>query len=303
LIFIVFHLTREIFNYNSALIAALITAILPEFIYTSCLAGTTIFFHLGIAVILLLLYRLEYVINSKIYLFLIGITSGILILFRSEVILFLFIIFTYYLTKKRFKHATIILFVSFIFIIPWGIRNTLMFKEFVPLSTSFGLNFYRGHNPYSIGVWADQAIADELLQYKNDPNFELRMNELYINKALENLIHNPPKELEYIFIKLYHLWVFNPNDERTGYYIYIILWFLLITFFVISIRNTFNWQNQKYLYLFLLYFHLIVILFFCLPRYQTMMKIGLVPFSGNGIWIMFDKIKAWRRKITNDKSE
>jgi hypothetical protein len=33
-----------------------------------------------------------------------------------------------------------------------------------------------------------------------------------------------------------------------------------------------------------------VIVFFCLPRYQTMMKIALIPFAGEGIRILYDKI-------------
>ena len=289
-IFVFFLLTKEVFNYTSALIAAVITAILPEFVYTSCLPGTTIFFHLGIGVILLLLFRLEHSLNVNMLLILTGITFGILILFRSEVVLLLFLILIYYLVKKRFKHITIILFVSFIIVVPWGTRNFLVFKEVVPLSTSFGLNFYRGHNPYDIGVWADQEIVNNLLKYKDDPNFELRMNELYSNKGFENIIKNPSMEFGYVFTKLFHLWIYNPQDERTKSIFYLGPWLILIILFLMSLNNSFSWRGQKYIYFFLIYFNLLVIFFFCLPRYQTMMKLAIIPFAGDGLRILVSKI-------------
>lgn len=289
-IFVFFLLTKEVFNYTSALIAAVITAILPEFVYTSCLPGTTIFFHLGIGVILLLLFRLEDALNVNMLLILTGITSGILILFRSEVVLLLFLILIYYLVKKRFKHITIILFVTFIIVVPWGTRNFLVFKEVVPLSTSFGLNFYRGHNPYDIGVWADQEIVNNLLKYKDDPNFELRMNELYSNKGFENIIKNPSMELGYVFTKLFHLWIYNPQDERTKSIFYLGPWLILIILFLMSLNNSFSWRGQKYIYFFLIYFNLLVIFFFCLPRYQTMMKLAIIPFAGDALRILVSKI-------------
>jgi 4-amino-4-deoxy-L-arabinose transferase-like glycosyltransferase len=289
-IFVFFLLTKEVFNYTSALIAAVITAILPEFVYTSCLPGTTIFFHLGIGVILLLLFRLEHSLNVNMLLILTGITFGILILFRSEVVLLLFLILIYYLVKKRFKHITIILFVSFIIVVPWGTRNFLVFKEVVPLSTSFGLNFYRGHNPYDIGVWADQEIVNNLLKYKDDPNFELRLNELYSNKGFENIIKNPSMELGYVFTKLFHLWIYNPQDERTKSIFYLGPWLILIILFLMSLNSSFSWRGQKYIYFFLIYFNLLVIFFFCLPRYQTMMKLAIIPFAGDALRILVIKI-------------
>jgi len=221
---------------------------------------------------------------------------GILILFRSEVILFLFLICLYLLTKKRIKQVTVILVVSFIFIVPWGIRNFLVFDNLVPFSTNFGVNFYRGHNPYAVGVWADQEIIDGLLKYKSDSDFELHMDEYYSKMAIENIVKNPFKELEYVYIKLFHLWIFNSQDERTGLVFYFGPWFALIILFLISIKTSFSWQNQKYLYMLLIYFNLIVVFFFCLPRYQTMMKLAIIPFAGEGLRILGSEIIGFIRK-------
>jgi 4-amino-4-deoxy-L-arabinose transferase-like glycosyltransferase len=294
-VFVIYLLTKEIFNLTSALIAAAIAATLPEFIYTSCLPGTTIFSHLGIVIILLLLNRLKYPLNSKIYLVQIGLAFGILILFRSEVFLLLLLVLIYFWTKRQFKNTMIIALTSFIIIIPWGIRNILVFNEFIPLTTSAGVNFYRGHNPYAIGVWADEEIVEKLIQFKADPNFELQMNQIYLQKGFENIVEDPYRELKYVFIKLFHLWIFNPRDERTTSIYYIVPWFVILGLLLISLTYSINRLSHKYLYLFLLYFHIVVILFFCLPRYQTMMKIMIIPFASEGFRLLVNRIikKNW----------
>ena len=296
-VLVIYLLTKEIFNLTSALVATAITAILPEFIYTSCLPGTTIFFHLGTVIILLLLYRLKYHVNSRIYLIQIGITFGILILFRSEVILLLLLVLIYFWTQRQFKQIIIIALTSFIIIIPWGIRNILVFDEFIPLTTSAGLNFYRGHNPYGIGVWADEEIVEELIQFKTNPKYEVQMNEYYLKKGIENIIKDPYQELKYVFIKLFHLWIFNPQDERTFSVFYLVPWFVILVMFILFLNNSIDRLSHKYLYLFLLYFHIVVILFFCLPRYQTMMKIMIIPFASEGFRILLNRITRKNRTL------
>lgn len=295
-IYFLFLLAKEVFSYTSAIITALIAAILPEFIYASCLPGTTIIFHLGIGIILILLFRLNKNSGSMKTLVLIGITFGIMILFRSELILFLLLICIYFVNNKQIKSATIILIVSVIFILPWSIRNFLVFNELVPLSTNFGVNFYRGHNPYTIGVWADQEIVNDLIKYKSDSDFELRMNEYYTKIAIENIVKNPLKELEYIYNKLFHLWIFNSKDERTDLLVYFGPWFTLIALFLVSLKSSYSWRNQKFLYMFLIYFNSVVIIFFCLPRYQTMMKFAIIPFAGEGLRILGIRIIERIRK-------
>lgn len=291
-IFILFHLTKEIFNYASAVVAASIAAVLPEFIYASCSPGTTVFFHCGVVLILFLLLRAELSTKNSWLLVFTGLAFGILTLFRAEFILFLFMICIFYLTKKQFNRAVIIFFMAGITIIPWGIRNTIVFNDLVPLSTSSGLNFYRGHNPYGLGVWADKEITDELLRFKDDPEFEIKMNKFYINRGIENIVNFPLKELEYALVKIFHLWIFNPQDGRTSSVFYNVPWIVLLITFLIGIQKSFSWQKQKYILLFLIYFFLVVLLFFCLSRYQTMMKIALIPYAGNGLIILANRLTA-----------
>jgi len=116
------------------------------------------------------------------------------------------------------------------------------------------------------------------------------MNKYLVDKALRNIYRNPVEELGYVLEKIYDLWLFNPDDLRSANYFYLIPWFILITLFLLCLIKSFNWNKQKFIFLFLIYINLIVIVFFCLPRYQTMMKIALIPFAGEGIKILYDRI-------------
>ena len=290
LICLVYNLTKKLFDRNAALFAALITAILPEFIYAANQSGTTIIFQTGIIVVFIFTNELNTKRNKITTSIILGITLGLLILLRSEVLVFAIILFIYLLFNKQVRAAMIIAFTALLVVAPWQIRNIITFREMVPLSTSLGTNLYRGHNPYAIGVWSDEIIEEKRLKFKNDPNYEVRMNEYLVNKALQNIYRNPVEELKYVFEKIYNLWLFNPNDPRSSNYYYLIPWFILLSLFSLSLIKSFNWNKQKFIFLFLIYFNVIVIVFFCLPRYQTMMKIALIPFAGEGIRILYDKI-------------
>lgn len=291
LIYLIFNLTRKLFNINAALFASLITAILPEFIYSSSISGTTVLFQAGIILVFVLIYKLNNQGNSFKYPVIIGIIIGTLILLRSEVVVFVIILFAFLLMSKQIKSAFLIGITALLIIVPWQIRNLVVFKEFVPLSTSFGVNLYRGHNPYAIGQFSDKNIEEQRFKLKDDSNLELRMNDFLISITTDYIFSHPVKEFKYPFEKIFNLWLYNPDDPRTAHILYLFPWFALLILFILSLIKNLNWKNQKYILLFLIYFHIVVVIFFCLPRYQTMMKIALIPFAGEGIRFILSKMK------------
>ncbi len=46
-------------------------------------------------------------------------------------------------------------------VLPWTVRNSLVFGRFVPPRTSFGLMFWVGNNPDATGLWEDQEIMSD----------------------------------------------------------------------------------------------------------------------------------------------
>jgi hypothetical protein len=286
-IVLLFRLTERYFNHRTAFFAALILAILPEFIFASNSIGPTIIYHLGIILIFLILYSEK--LNTKTSQ-IIGIISAGIFFLRPEILLFIFLISIVFILQKHFKQTLIILTTTFILILPWQIRNYYSIGSFTTITTSSGLNFYRGHNPYRPGVWGDEKIEDYTKKYKNEPNYELKMSNFLSELGLKNIRENPKEEIKNTFVKIFQFWIINPDDKRTGNIFYLVPWLIILTLSIIGLYKSCSWKKYKYVYLFILYHTIIAILFFALPRYQTMMKIALIPFAAYGIDLLYSSL-------------
>ena len=296
LILLVYSFTKKYFSETSAIIAATLTGFLPEFIFTSIQIQVTLFFHIGIIALFLQLYKLNDDKNLLGNSIRIGIILGILIIFRSEIFLLSVLLVCYLIYNGAYKQSLIIVGIIILFILPWQIRNYAVFNKIIPFTTSVGLNLYRGHNPYNIGNWGDENIYAQLYSIRNDKDYEIKMNDLYMQETFKSITENPENEIVYPLIKFFHLWIVNPNDERTSNLFYLIPWIIILSFSIIGLIFSVSWKIHKYSYLFFIYFTLLVVIFFALPRYQTMMKIALVPFAAYASEIAYSKAKAMIRK-------
>ena len=289
LLMVLFDLSKKIFSRFTAFLTIIIAGFLPEFIYSATNIQTTLFYQLGITVLLFFLYKINDDINNKKIIIAIGVISGLMVLIRSEMILFLLIVVAYLVVKKNLKLSLTIAAIAFLIFLPWQIRNYSTFGEIVPFTTSGGLNFYRGHNPYAVGVWGDSLIFNKLSDLRKEENFEVLANKFYFESAVISITNNPVKELTYPFIKLYYLWIISPYDTRSYNLFYLVPWVLLLPLFIYGLIKSANLKKHKFAYLFLIYFSLIAILFFVLPRYQTIMKILLIPFAAYSIELIWKK--------------
>lgn len=295
-IFLVYKFTRIHFSESSALIAAAFSSFLPEFIFASNSYGPTILYHLGCISLLFILYDVEKEKRIRKYLF-VGLLVALLIYLRSEFILFGIFILIIYAIERQIKPFFIVIGVILIIIAPWQVRNYLTFEKFAPISTSGGLNFYRGHNPYSIGDWGDEQLISELKKNIGRNDYELHMSRIYFERGIETIKEQPVKEITNSFIKIFHLWIINPTDSRTGMVLYLIPWAFLLFSSILGLIVSFSWKKHKFIYLFLIYSTLIAVIFFALPRYQTMMKVILIPFAAYGLEWFFKRLQNKNNKL------
>ena len=287
---LIYIFTKKYLSSISALIAVLIVSFLPEFIYSVTSYTPTVIYHF--LVIMLILLIMDYHDNPQNRkLLLIGLIASLLIYFRSEfllaIILFLFSLFI----RKKFITASIILLIILILMIPWALRNYEVFNEFIPLTTSGGLNFYRGNNPEGLGSWGNEITNKEIIGIKRDNKFEINLNRVYLTHALSYIKNNPGAATKGMFVKTYHLWLIDTTDNRSYLWTYILPSLLILALFIIGFNKSYSWVNFRYLYLFFIYSTIIASIFFTLPRYQTMMKILIIPFAAYGIEMLIRKYK------------
>ena len=277
LIILIFLFTREHFTESSAVIAAYAVAVFPDFIYSVLSFTPTILYQCGVIALMILLYRNE-TLSNKTTAWII-VVSVCLLYLRFEFFLYSVIIFCSWLLNKMKKRAFVYCAVLILALSPWVVRNYLVFDEFIPFTTSVGLNLYRGNNAGEFGDWGDNATNREARLIAHDKKFEIGYNNVFWQNARSYILDHPIQTVVNTIQKTINLWIFNIHDKRTSTMFFGIYSITLFLFFVTGSIVTFNWEKHRYAYLFFISTTLISSLFFVLPRYQTTLRALIIPFA------------------------
>lgn len=292
-VLLIFQLTRRVFGETAAIAAALLAAVLPEFIYAVGSYTPTVLFHLLIAALLTLLYGMKgeppraTVAGA-------AVLGAALIALRSETALFVVVCSAIIMRVQGWKRA--VLFVSLVVLLhaPWLVRNTVVFGEMIPFTTSGGLNFFRGHNAVEVGAWHDSSIVALRSRIPMDTRYEPTLDSVYWNRALDHVKSFPLREAEIAVEKFRDLWWMDPMEPRTASWLYAGPWVAVLGLAAFGLVRARPWRNHLPILLFLGYCTVVAIVFFVLPRYQTMMKIALLPLAGHGLAVLLAGLRRRR---------
>ncbi|WP_337104128.1 ArnT family glycosyltransferase [Paenibacillus sp. YIM B09110] len=206
-LFVVYKISQKFMKESYCILIAAIMAIYPGFIYANGLVLTEVSFTLLMALFLWMLW-LGVESGSKIHLVLCGACLGMSVMFRPTLATLIVPIIAFFImqvpSKKRILQS--ILYVglsSFVLVLPWWIRNYLLFDKLVLFTTSGGNPFLWGVHPYLIGV-LDTFNAI----YKLNPD-ELSRNQLWTSKAKEmfaDQMHNGLFIKWFVFGKMNLFW-------------------------------------------------------------------------------------------------
>ncbi|MBP7088339.1 MAG: glycosyltransferase family 39 protein [Candidatus Omnitrophica bacterium] len=178
---LVYLIAEEIFNKPVALLAGLVVACYPDLIFwTSFIRTETLFIFL-----LTLSFWLLMRGNSKDNPFLIyigAVTIGLAGLTRITIIPFLPFIFlwqSYYSSdnrKKNFKIALVMVLIIFIVLLPWALRNFILFGKFTVLTEEAGIligtaNLQYDHSKINYGYDSHDHLILKTLVFVKD-NFK-----------------------------------------------------------------------------------------------------------------------------------
>ena len=300
-LYLVYKFTAKYFSERIAFFSGMMACILPDIAYSVFSFTPTVLYHLAVVALLLLLYSIEEA-NTEKKMFSISLLFVFLSYIRGEFLLFVFLFLLLQIFAHQWKNVGITLVITISLLSPWTIRNYTVFDQFVPLSTGFGLNFYRGNNSEEIGSWSNEDIKRDILSLPQKQNFEVQIDRIYQRQAFNFIISHPWQEISNIPVKLFHLWVFSPLQKRSNNYLYQLISLCFFIFSIIGLLVTFSWQKHRYLYLMLIYSMVIGLLFFTLPRHQTMMKIILLPLAGAGLEFLWNLFKQKRSNSEMSKN-
>ncbi len=304
---VVYALGRRLFDRPVARIASLVTASFPMFlVYPLALVTENLFFVL---VPLTVLWLLKAVDTARIrYYVLAGAALGMSILTRSVLAGFVLLIlpWLWYCSSSRrqaMKNWAVITGCVAVLTVPWSIRNSLLYGQFVFVESSLGFNFYLGYHPEGTGTF-DSTIAIDFLEEVGafeEPSLEteMRTHNLGMGKGLKFIRQNPGRAAWLLTSKLSH---FLRLDKRAPLYFYsnnflgelppsVLLfallliclpWVVVLVLGVMGMSLSSVSRNKVLIYLLCAYFVGIHMLIMAEPRFHLVLVPFLVIFAAHG---------------------
>lgn len=314
---IIYRIAKSLFNEWVGIFSALVTSFHPGFVYYdvfNLIPLSIDSFLIALIVFLFLKFRQRLnIINMS----LVGIAIGIGFLSRGIIgtilvalFIYIFIFLNSVEVKNKLKIFLPILISCVIISSPWIIRNYLIHKEFVLIST-LGENLWRGNNLYASGT--SYSIDGKPIIELFPEEFRLRVYSLgemeqkkFFEKEAWGFIKDQPLDFAKLYIKkLYYFWWFSPQSGilypkiylRIYSYFYSLLLFFYVLGFAISLRSKIkNTRDGSWLVIFvILGICFSQSLFYVEGRHRWLIEPLLIIFSMYGLYeaVKFIKNKSY----------
>ncbi|RJP29003.1 MAG: hypothetical protein C4533_04195 [Candidatus Omnitrophota bacterium] len=298
---VVYKTSLEYFNKRISLISAIIVCLYPVFIrLPSLLLSENIFVFLFT---LTLYFAIKYVKNHRmIFLSLSSLFLGMSVLTRSVVILFAPSLSLLFFLSAR-KHLglaknffrQIVFFILFAcVIIPWSMRNYYVSGgQVIPVTEAPDRGLYNSFCPYQGKIFGIRPDNDPvMIEARSISSFKERRS-FFFRKTVDFVRNNPYKTLKLEILKVLYLW--SPLDWEilgNGIAVYNFGFAFLAPFFFYGIMLIFRKLSYSYLTLLMpvLYFQIIHLVYFALPRFRIGFEPSLIIVSAFGLNNVFSKV-------------
>jgi hypothetical protein len=287
---------------NTARTAGLwIAAVYPAFAYMPSQASSATF---TMAAVLLTIYFAIRTVNgsSSVHAAIFGLSAGAYVLLRGEAILFVALLSIWFVRKVQTKHI-LILTAAVVFIAtisPWLVRNTIVFGEIVPVTTSAGVNLWRGNSPYSTGygegniILLDYEVNLNLKAIPVSPQYELDRSAYLIRQTLEHALSHPLDAIKLVFAKFRYYVGWIPDNSLSSNPAYLAGYLPLLVLSILSAVR--YWANSRHKYVLLSYLVFSIswpVVFFVIPRYRLFTELILVVLAAPFVAEIFVTLRTW----------
>lgn len=261
--------------------------------------------------------------------------AGLFALGRPQIVVFLPVIVGWlWLNQVRGRvlgrSALALALAATVVVLPWCLRNTLLFGRPTFISTNGGASFWNGNNPFTTGsahdVYADKVAAYRGIErepglpdiyqhpepYPLPPQIEAQlpiMSEIELDRALyraglEYIQQHPADWLQLVGQKLVSFWWFRPNlgsnplyrEQWTALYRYqyVPLFALAVVGVAISGRQ---WRRYALLYAILIIYTLVHLAFNVLTRYRWEIELLMLLFAALALVTAWQQIQSWQKQV------
>ncbi|MFC1624677.1 ArnT family glycosyltransferase [Candidatus Omnitrophota bacterium] len=265
---------KKIYSRASGIIVAFIAIVYYPFIKSAGMLLTEIFFTFLLLTIVFYLLKIQEEKASHNYIIL-GLLLGVAMLTKSVMLFFpIFIISAFIYLKGKYslntvlkKYLLVLLALSFP-LMPWVVRNYIVYHKFVPTSAGGGFGLYSSYCPAN-GIFGLNAAPDDpvVIEGFKISSPTLR-SKFFIKKTLDFIINNPKRVIILEVKKFVYFWA--PFDwEIVGGRWFNFIYAALLPFFVLGLFLTSRMYKRFYPILApIIYFQVMSLVFYGSPRFR-----------------------------------
>lgn len=299
---VVFWIGKRIFGYKAGLIAAILTVFHPGFVvYASkfhSFCVDSFLFCLIVWLLIVVREKPDFLNQLKL-----GMAYGLTLLTRATSLLFL--PFSWVWLKKKLKRVfPVYILISFMLLAPWLIRNYIIYKKFIMLSSTANV-FWRGNNPLATGTSLAKSGKPMLEEAKDtmsliDGRSEMEQNRIFWNESFKFIRNNPLKFVKLTLRKFYYFWWFAPTAgseyKREWLELYIVFYSIIIMFSIFGFigLKSITAQSRYDVYIIILFMLIIAVtqsLFYVETRHRWAIEPLLLIFAAKGMVSAEEKIR------------
>jgi len=323
-IYLIYRLTKNLFDNKAGYVAAGISAIYSIFIFFSgAVFGETLQTFFVTALIYFLTKDQDTSTKNKWLLS--GLMLGLSALFRANIlivfpVIFIWIFYSFRKSDKLkidLRNALIYFTIGTALpILPVTINNYIAGKEFVLLTSNGGINFYLGNNEKALGVYStpkdfdffkDMAGINYAKKITHKELTPSQSSTYWYEQGLNFISSHPVDAITLTFKKLLFFFDYNENPQTSQINIdffrdksssilkipfpnFIIVFLFALTGIIYSLRKLSD-KKLTLTYLFIITYVFGTIIFFVSGRFRIAITPLFISFAGFGIVNLIDIIK------------
>lgn len=291
----IFFIGKKAYGSVVGILAASISVFYLPFIKSAELLLTELLFTFILGLIIFYLFRIRFAVKT-LDCVIAGILLGLSALTRSMMLIFPLLMIPLFVSSKRTfnKKYFIILLSFFVTLLPWIIRNYIVYDAFIPVSTQGGITFYSSYCPPG-GVFGKLAtLEDPIIIEASRIKSAVLQNDFLIKKTIDFILNNPQKVLLLEIEKVLYLWA--PFDwEIVGGRWVNIVYILILPFFAIGALTALKNLEKNYLILMpIIYVQITSLIFYGSPRFRLPIEPYIFILSMAGAVVVFKYFKKER---------
>ena len=304
LCFLVYRIGRRVANEETGLVGATLVAVYGYFIYYNAALMTETFFIVLILLTLHLGLELKENPTSLHWWVGLGLALGLAGLLRQTVLLFVpFLLFWLFLELRsrdiHWWHFSIPVIVVFLLIVPWTLRNYLVYREFLLLNSNAGYALFASNNPKLGTDWRNDIVVVPVPEELKGQN-EAQLDRALAQRAIEFIRADPERYLWLTLDKTLEFFWFwpSPDSSQISNLNRILSFGLYLPFMLFGFSLSISrWRSFVVLYLFIFIHTAIHLLSWPAARYRLSVDAVSMVFAGLAVLELAKQLKSWRRKL------